>query len=35
VIRLADDHRWIFVMLLVAALVGWKMLVRRLYRPKE
>ncbi len=33
---MADDHRWIFVILLVAALVGWKMLLRKFWpRGKE
>jgi hypothetical protein len=33
---MSDDHRWIFVILLVAALVGWKVLLRKFWpRGKE
>jgi hypothetical protein len=33
---MAEDHRWIFVILLVAALVGWKVLLRKFWpRGKE
>ncbi len=30
-----NDNRWIFIILLVGALVGWKMLVRKIFRKRE
>jgi hypothetical protein len=30
-----DANRWIYLVLLVAALVGWKMLVRKLFRKDK
>ena len=30
-----NDNRWFFIILLVVTLVGWKMLLRKFFRPKE
>jgi hypothetical protein len=33
---MSDDRRWIFIVLLVAAMIGWKMLLRRFgFRRKD